>query len=146
MKQFQPQKKRKLSRRKFVGLASASAAGLWFSISEQAGARFVRQAIQETTRPILAPPNKPQPLTWSDREVNAAWLGHATVLINFYGLTILTDPTLGERVGANMGIATVGPKRLVATPLNFSELPPLDVVLLSHAHMDHFDLPTLGKF
>ena len=129
-----------------MGLAGTTAAGGWFSLSEQAGARFVRQAIQETTRKILPSPNKPQPLTWSDREITAATAGHATVLVNFYGLTILTDPALCSRVGADIGVATVGPKRLVHPPLSFGELPPIDLVLLSHAHMDHFDLPTLQKF
>ena len=139
-------KKWKLSRRKFVGLATATTAGAWFSFSNHAGARFVRQALQETTRDILPAPHKPLPLTWSDREITASWLGHATVLVNFYGLTILTDPTLMPRIGANVGIATVGPKRLVEAPLSFSELPPIDLVLLSHAHMDHFDIPSLQKF
>jgi L-ascorbate metabolism protein UlaG (beta-lactamase superfamily) len=129
-----------------MGLAGTTAAGGWLSLSEQAGARFVRQAIQETTRKILPSPNKPQPLTWSERDITAAWLGHATVLVNFYGLTILTDPALCSRVGADLGVATVGPKRLVHPPLSFGELPPIDLVLLSHAHMDHFDLPTLQKF
>lgn len=120
--------------------------GTWFSVSDVPGARFVRQAIQETARKVIPSPNKPTPLAWSDREVTASWLGHATVLINFYGLTILTDPTLFPRVGAGLGIATVGPKRLVDSPLAITELPPIDLLLLSHAHMDHFDMPTLRQF
>ena len=139
-------KKCRLSRRKFVGLTTAATVGTWFSFSSTAGARYVRQAIQETTREIAPVKNKPAPNAWSEREVTAAWLGHATVLVNFYGLTILTDPTLMPRIGADIGIATVGPKRLVNTPLSFSELPPIDLLLLSHAHMDHFDMPTLHKF
>jgi L-ascorbate metabolism protein UlaG (beta-lactamase superfamily) len=138
--------KRKLSRRQFAGLASTSVVGAWFTLSEHAGARFIRQAIQETTREILPAPHTPKPLAWSDRHVTATWLGHATVLINFFGLNILTDPTMGARVGADIGVATVGPKRLVASPLSFEELPPIDLLLLSHAHMDHFDMPTLEKF
>jgi L-ascorbate metabolism protein UlaG (beta-lactamase superfamily) len=138
--------KSKISRRKFVGLAGTGLAGAWFAISEHAGARFVRQAIQETTRKILPAPHKPEPLAWSDRHVTATWLGHATVLVNFFGLRILTDPTLEARVGADIGVGTVGPKRLVASPLSFEELPPIDLILLSHAHMDHFDMPTLENF
>jgi len=135
-----------LSRRKFVGLTTAATVGTWFSLSNTAGARYVRQALQETTREIAPVKNKPAPGTWGDRAVTAAWLGHATVLVNFYGLTILTDPTLMPRIGADIGFATVGPKRLVSAPLAFSELPPIDLLLLSHAHMDHFDMPTLHKF
>jgi L-ascorbate metabolism protein UlaG (beta-lactamase superfamily) len=139
-------KKISLSRRRFIGLTTAATAGTWFSFTNFAGARFVRQALQETTRDVAPCSLKPQPLSWSDRHVNAAWMGHATVLINFYGLTILTDPVMFPRIGADIGFATVGPKRLVAPPLSMSELPPIDLLLLSHAHMDHFDMPTLHKF
>jgi L-ascorbate metabolism protein UlaG (beta-lactamase superfamily) len=65
------------------------------------------------------------------------------VLINFYGMHILTDPVLKPRVGISVGFGTVGPKRFVAPALSLKELPRIDVVLLSHAHYDHFDLPTL---
>ena len=139
-------KKKILSRRRFVGLTASATAGAWFSLSNQAGARYIRQALQETTRNIVPARNKPCPLAWNDREVTAAWLGHATVLLNFYGLTILTDPALMPRVGAGLGVATVGPKRLIGVPLTFAELPPIDLLLLSHAHFDHFDMPTLHHF
>jgi L-ascorbate metabolism protein UlaG (beta-lactamase superfamily) len=75
-----------------------------------------------------------------------AWLGHATVLLNFYGVRILTDPVLANRCGIAVGIGTVGPKRYIAPALGFSELPPIDVVLLSHAHYDHMDVGTLRRF
>jgi L-ascorbate metabolism protein UlaG (beta-lactamase superfamily) len=73
----------------------------------------------------------------------AAWLGHSTVLLKLDGTTILTDPVLGDRVGLSFGPMTVGLKRLVAPALRVPQLPKIDVVLLSHAHMDHFDLATL---
>jgi L-ascorbate metabolism protein UlaG (beta-lactamase superfamily) len=73
------------------------------------------------------------------------WLGHASALINFYGLNILTDPVLGERVGISLGLGIAGPKRYIAPALRPKDLPPIDVVLLSHAHYDHMDLPTLQK-
>jgi L-ascorbate metabolism protein UlaG (beta-lactamase superfamily) len=59
------------------------------------------------------------------------------------GVTILTDPVLGNRVGVTVGPMTVGLKRLVAPALRVHQLPKIDLVLLSHAHMDHFDLATL---
>ena len=138
-------KKNKLSRRKFVGLTTTTV-GAWFSFSNSAGARFVRQAINDTARDVVPAKNKPTPLTWNDHDVTAAWLGHATVLVNFYGLTILTDPTFMPRIGMDIGIATVGPKRLVAPPIALKDLPPIDLILLSHAHLDHFDTPTLHHF
>ena len=75
-----------------------------------------------------------------------AWLGHSTVLINFFGVTILTDPVLFPRVGIRLPGITIGPKRLTAPALRFHDLPHIDLILLSHAHFDHFDLRTLGCF
>lgn len=92
---------------------------------------------------IPAAPQRPEPLTWPDGRLTAAWLGHATVLLNFYGVRILTDPVLESRVGIGRGAAKLGPRRLVRPALRTRELPPLDLVLLSHAHMDHTDLGTL---
>lgn len=100
----------------------------------------------ESSRGVHPPKFMPDPNEWTDNGITAAWLGHSTVLINFYGLTILTDPVLFQRVGANLRLGTVGPKRLIAPALKFNQLPPIDVVLLSHAHMDHFDLATLRCF
>jgi len=100
----------------------------------------------DARRGIVAAPIKPQPSGWSDNEVTLCWLGHATVLINFYGIHILTDPALANRVGISLGIGTAGPKRYIAPPLKAQDLPPIDVLLLSHAHMDHMDLGTLRNF
>ena len=83
---------------------------------------------------------------WSDAQVTLAWLGHATVLINFFGIKILTDPTLFPRVGIRLPGFTIGPKRLTAPALEVHELPNVDLVLLSHAHFDHLDLRTLRCF
>ena len=73
-------------------------------------------------------------------------IGHATILINFFGINILTDPALSARIGIRLPGFTIGPKRLTAPALEFHELPKIDVVLLSHAHFDHFDLRTLHRF
>jgi L-ascorbate metabolism protein UlaG (beta-lactamase superfamily) len=111
--------------------------------SNQLGARAVRELVAETHRPILRPRLTPTPQLWPADGLTAAWLGHSTVLLNFYGLTILTDPALCKRVGANTCLGTVGAKRLVAPALKPSQLPPIDLVLVSHAHMDHLDPATL---
>src|SRR5246127_1934891 len=100
----------------------------------------------ESRRPISPAFAKPQPATWSDAQVTLAWLGHATVLINFFGIKILTDPVLFPRVGIRLPGFTIGPKRLTAPALEFHELPNVDLVLLSHAHFDHLDLRTLRCF
>jgi len=92
---------------------------------------------------VTAAPQRPDPRSWPDTALTVAWLGHATVLLNFYGSWVLTDPALERRIGLGRGLAKLGPKRLIEPALRPGELPPLDLVLLSHAHMDHTDLGTL---
>ena len=100
----------------------------------------------ESWRPIAPAFTKPEPLKWNDAQLTAAWIGHATVLINLFGIKILTDPVLFPRIGIRLPGLTIGPKRLTAPALEFHELPKIDIVLLSHAHFDHFDLRTLHRF
>ena len=100
----------------------------------------------ESWRPIRPAFAKPEPEKWRDAAVTLAWLGHATVLINFFGVKILTDPALFPRIGIRLPGFTIGPKRLTAPALDFHELPKIDLILLSHAHFDHLDLRTLRCF
>ncbi len=90
-------------------------------------------------------PYHPDFASWTPHGLHAAWLGHSTVLLMVDGFTILTDPVFGARVGLNFGPLTIGIKRLVDVAASISELPPIDLILLSHAHMDHFDIPTLRQ-
>jgi L-ascorbate metabolism protein UlaG (beta-lactamase superfamily) len=106
---------------------------------------FLSQRIAEAGRPIAAAPHRPAPASWGDDSLTVAWLGHATVLINFYGTWLLTDPALRPQVGVQVAGMTIGPRRIVAPALHIRELPLLDAVLVSHAHMDHCDLGTLRR-
>jgi L-ascorbate metabolism protein UlaG (beta-lactamase superfamily) len=101
--------------------------------------------IGERRRPIAAAFARPNPAAWSDDRLTAAWLGHATVLINFFGIRILTDPVLFPRIGIRLPGLTLGLKRLTAPALTVRDLPKIDIVLLSHAHFDHFDMRTLHR-
>jgi L-ascorbate metabolism protein UlaG (beta-lactamase superfamily) len=92
-----------------------------------------------------AAPFSPDPHKWPDTGLHAAWIGHSTVLLKLDGITVLTDPVFSARAGIRLGPVTVGLKRLVAPALELRALPPIDVILLSHAHMDHFDLPSLHR-
>jgi L-ascorbate metabolism protein UlaG (beta-lactamase superfamily) len=139
----------KKTRRRFLaGMLAATGATIgggawWIGSSERRGAMFFRKLMADTQRRIAAPAFAPRPHTWSENNVTICWLGHATVLINFYGIHILTDPALASHVGISLRLGTLGPKRYIAPALQLHQLPPIDVLLLSHAHMDHMDLPTL---
>lgn len=89
---------------------------------------------------------RPQPAQWSDDDVTVAWLGHASFLLNFFGRKILLDPALGERIGLTpFGDLTVGLKRYQSAALTADQAGPVDLLLVSHAHTDHFDYPTLRR-
>lgn len=75
----------------------------------------------------------------------AAWVGHSTVLLKIDGITVLTDPVFSNRVGIAVGPLTVGIKRIVEPAVRPADLPRIDVILLSHAHMDHFDIRSLRR-
>lgn len=124
--------------------ALAGAGAVWTSLSSSWPARFLRERFAEWGSDVPPAPHKPSPRTWNDNAITLAWLGHATVLVNFYGLRILTDPVLFARIGVDLGVGSLGPLRLVQCALTPDELPELDLVLISHAHFDHLDTPSLA--
>jgi L-ascorbate metabolism protein UlaG (beta-lactamase superfamily) len=135
----------RFSRRHFLAVGAAGLAGLWVGCSNQMAARAFRQLVAQTRRRVVEPKLTPTIERWDANQITAAWLGHSTVLLNFYGMTVLTDPALCRHVGANTCLGTIGAKRLVAPALTPSQLPPIDLVLLSHAHMDHLDFATVRQ-
>ncbi len=72
--------------------------------------------------------------------LRAAWLGHATVLVEIDGYRVLTDPVLSQRVSP---FQFVGPKRTHETPIALEELTGIDAVVISHNHYDHLDEATV---
>lgn len=124
---------------------SASDLKTYARFARQHARRFMGERVREAGTAIPHAPHKPNLADWSDDHLTVAWLGHATVLINFYGTWLLTDPVLRSRIGVRVAGVTIGPRRLVRPALNFRELPPLDGVLVSHSHMDHCDLATLRR-
>jgi L-ascorbate metabolism protein UlaG (beta-lactamase superfamily) len=134
-----------ISRRTLLATGTLAAAGsAWTALSSSWSARFLRDRLAEWGREVPAAPHRPSPATWDDNAITVAWLGHATVLINFYGLRVLTDPVLFNRIGVDLGVGSLGPQRLVQCALTPDELPELDLVLVSHAHFDHLDTPSLA--
>ena len=81
---------------------------------------------------------------WPDNRLTVANLGHATLLMNFFGVRVVSDPSLFKRVGLKLGpLVTIGPHRLSPAPLHPSQLQQLDLILVTHAHMDHLDINSL---
>lgn len=79
---------------------------------------------------LMAPTQAPQ----------ITWLGHATFLLQYQGVNVLTDPILSERASP---FSFAGPQRLTPAPLSVAQLPPIDVVIISHNHYDHLDEDTI---
>jgi L-ascorbate metabolism protein UlaG (beta-lactamase superfamily) len=67
---------------------------------------------------------------------SVTWLGHASVLVRIAGMNILVDPIFSERASP---VPFAGPKRIAPIPVDIPDLPPIDVVLISHNHYDHLD-------
>ena len=113
--------------------------------ASRAASHYWKRYSEERKRPVRPAPQRPNPHAWSDQGLYAAWIGHSTVLLKVDGVTILTDPIFGRKVGIRLGPATLGIQRLVEPALTIDDLPPIDVILLSHAHMDHFDIGSLRR-
>lgn len=111
--------------------------------------RYLRDELfhrrKDWLRAIRPAPHRPEPAAWPANRLAAAWLGHATVLLNLRGTWFLTDPVLRTRIGVDLGLTAFGPRRLVRPALLPEELPRLDALLISHAHMDHLDTRTLRR-
>ena len=114
-------------------------------VADRLGRSRGRLRLLDGFNPPAGPRVKPSLKDWERRDLAAAWLGHATVLLRVGGMTILTDPVLSNRVGVGLGLFTGGPRRLVGPALSLRELPKIDLILISHAHFDHLDRPTLAR-
>jgi L-ascorbate metabolism protein UlaG (beta-lactamase superfamily) len=75
-------------------------------------------------------------------EVSATYVGHATWLLRFPGLSVLTDPMFADRASP---FSWLGPKRVRAPAIALDDLPKIDAIVLSHNHYDHMDLPSLRR-
>ena len=108
--------------------------------------RFARSTATATPEASAIASQRPlDPAAWPDRTITIANLGHATLLMNFAGVRLISDPTLFPRIGLTIGpLPTIGPHRLVPAPLAPDQFQALDLILITHAHMDHLDRPSLA--
>lgn len=89
----------------------------------------------EISHPIKPPTAKLNLFPRGNPGIHVGWVGHSTVLLSFNGTYILTDPNFTNRV--------VIARRAVGLPIEPEEIKELDLILISHAHYDHLDLPSL---
>ena len=85
---------------------------------------------------------QPPPERIDSGQLRITFINHSTVLIQMDALNILTDPIWSDRCSP---FSWIGPKRHRAPGIPLDNLPPVDLVLLSHNHYDHLDLPTLKR-
>ena len=114
-------------------------------LADRLGRGRGRLRVLDRLSPPPPAPLKPDLADWEKQELAAAWLGHATVLLRLGGMTVLTDPVFFNRVGIGLGLMTGGPRRLTGAALRLRELPKIDLILISHAHFDHLDRPSLSR-
>jgi L-ascorbate metabolism protein UlaG (beta-lactamase superfamily) len=86
-------------------------------------------------------PKQPKPPARVESGVRITFVNHATVLVQIAGLNILTDPIWSETTGP----FSLGPRRHKAPGIAFEDLPPIDLVVISHNHWDHLDMPTIAR-
>ncbi len=118
--------------------------------ARSASRRYPRElwkSLRNGSAPALWPQAGPDAKFSIDRLVRAtlgiAWLGHASTLIRMNEELILTDPVLSDRIGPRFAGRSFGLGRLTPAPAGPADLPAFGTILISHAHFDHLDRPTL---
>ncbi|MET8676560.1 MBL fold metallo-hydrolase [Streptomyces sp. NPDC004647] len=89
------------------------------------------------------PVHRPDTADWGQPPASGlrlTWMGHASVLAEIDGHRVLFDPVWGERCSP---FTFVGPRRLHPVPVPLTELARVDVVVISHDHYDHLDMPSI---
>src|SRR5271154_5898133 len=87
-------------------------------------------------------PAQPPPGRTARDRISATFIGHSTFLLQIGGIQVLTDPIWSERCSP---VSFAGPRRARPPGQSLDALPPVDIILVSHNHYDHMDLPTLRK-
>ncbi len=111
--------------------------------------KFLLQRTFRDTQPIPIPAGHviPEPIAVGVLDALAdhdtmTWLGHATFLVRLGGTTVITDPFLSARASP---FSFLGPRRFVPPGIARTNLPQIDIVVLSHNHDEHLDLGTLAR-
>ncbi len=104
--------------------------------------RQIRRGRIAWERPPPDPAFPPFPGRIDHGTVAVGFVGHSTFLLRLPGGTVLTDPIFSRRCSP---VSWAGPRRARPPGIAFDDLPRIDVVVISHSHYDHMDLPTLRR-
>lgn len=74
--------------------------------------------------------------------LQVTWIGHATMLIQYRGINILTDPMFSDRASP---LSFMGPERFNPPSAKLKDLPHIDYIVISHSHYDHLDIKTVQQ-
>src|ERR1700719_4307125 len=110
-------------------LASAQKARALGEFALRAGPILWQRMAEDRKRSVKLSPRVPHFSAWPQQGLQAAWIGHSTVLIRMDGFTILTDPVFSTRIGIKIGPFTLGMKRLVYPAVPLAELPVADLIV-----------------
>jgi L-ascorbate metabolism protein UlaG (beta-lactamase superfamily) len=128
--------------RRFMNPVETSVGGI--STMFKVGPRFFFGQASRSPKHALGP-FKTDPrayATSSDSGLRITWFGHSTSLVEVDGICILIDPVWDARAAP---MQWSGPKRFFPAPLALEDLPPIDVILISHDHYDHLGAGTIRR-
>ncbi len=118
----------------------------YFGSIDKTFGELIRWQIERRQQDLPKPPARAMPSQSPDlasirsstslRAPAITWIGHASMLVQAGGLNVLTDPIFSERASP---LQFLGPRRAQAPGVQLADLPPIDVVLISHNHYDHLD-------
>ncbi len=110
----------------------------WHLVQLAAGALFYSES---WPKHIASKPQVP-PVIKATSQIGVTFINHSTVLLQVDGVNILTDPMYSLRASP---LSFAGPRRVRAPGVQLDDLPPIDLILISHNHYDHLDIETLQR-
>ena len=128
--------------RQFQNPVPTSVGGI--SIMFKVGPKFFLDTAKRSPRRQLGPFHTDTSLyrRAPDSGLRVTWIGHSSSIVEIDGVTVLIDPVWDERAAP---VRWAGPKRFFPPTLSLQELPPIDMILLSHDHYDHLGEGTIRR-